>query len=53
MFTEKDLFSYFDQIRKIEDRMYEIYQYLHAQLTIRNTSGYSVRWPKTKRLTID
>jgi rubrerythrin len=33
MFTEEDLLSYFDQIQKIENKMYEIYHYLHDQLT--------------------
>jgi rubrerythrin len=33
MFTEDDLFSYFDQIQKIENRMYETYRHLHDQLT--------------------
>jgi rubrerythrin len=33
MFTEDDLFRYFDQIQKIENRMYETYRHLHDQLT--------------------
>jgi rubrerythrin len=33
MFTEADLLSYFDQIQKIETKMYETYHYLHDQLS--------------------
>jgi len=32
MFTEDDFLHYFDQIQKIENKMYEIYQNLYDQL---------------------
>jgi len=33
MFTEEDIFNYFDQIQSIEKKMYRVYQDLHDQLS--------------------
>ena len=33
MFSKNDLFSYFDQIQRIEERMQESYIYLHDHVT--------------------